>query len=258
MIKRKETVEDLLAKFMDGRSSREEEQQLADYFRETDVPDEWLPYREMFAYFDKGMPDEHLSVQSIRRKPLLHRIWWVVGSAAAVLAVLLLFLPKGNDEANGTIAMQAGTEKLRIVSDSLTKKIKIAPAKLMGKPTPKYNRLMQERLVRRPPKRYFAKASEPIVTTTIPVDTAKTDSVRPPADGILIAQVQKTDTMHDITPHKKVSGTENFTTHVEPTKEDILMAIIREQMKRAEMLQTFERMVMESQLSATDDDNTEL
>ena len=48
-------VERLLARFMAGETSREEEQQLGAFFRQPNVPEKWADYREMFAYFDAGM-----------------------------------------------------------------------------------------------------------------------------------------------------------------------------------------------------------
>lgn len=49
-------IESLLARFMDGTTTVEEEAMLADFFRTaTVVPTEWEDYRAMFAYFDAGM-----------------------------------------------------------------------------------------------------------------------------------------------------------------------------------------------------------
>jgi len=51
----KEKIRRLIEKFMDGRTSTDEEQWLAEYFRTEEVPQEWTDYGEMFAFFDRGM-----------------------------------------------------------------------------------------------------------------------------------------------------------------------------------------------------------
>ena len=49
----------LLDRFLQGDSTLEEEQMLADYFRSAaDLPTEWEDFRTMFRYFDHGM--EHI------------------------------------------------------------------------------------------------------------------------------------------------------------------------------------------------------
>ena len=52
-------IDELLERFMQGETSLDEEQLLADYFRSADnIPPQWEPYRTMFRYFDEGMPLE--------------------------------------------------------------------------------------------------------------------------------------------------------------------------------------------------------
>ena len=52
-------IDELLERFMQGETSLDEEQLLADYFRSADnIPPRWVPYRTMFRYFDEGMPLE--------------------------------------------------------------------------------------------------------------------------------------------------------------------------------------------------------
>ncbi|GAB6982363.1 hypothetical protein [Prevotella dentasini] len=52
------TIQTLLDRFMDGQTTLDEERLLADFFRSSDdIPEEWEDYREMFAYFDRGMDD---------------------------------------------------------------------------------------------------------------------------------------------------------------------------------------------------------
>ena len=50
-------IQQLIDKYMNGQTTVDEEQLIARYFRNaTDVPDSLKPYRDMFAYFDDGMP----------------------------------------------------------------------------------------------------------------------------------------------------------------------------------------------------------
>ena len=54
-------IDELLERFMQGETSLDEEQLLADYFRSADhIPAQWEAYRTMFRYFDEGMPLEPL------------------------------------------------------------------------------------------------------------------------------------------------------------------------------------------------------
>lgn len=48
----------LVEKFLDGKTSLEEEQKLCEFFRESEkLPDELMAYKLMFVYFDEGMTD---------------------------------------------------------------------------------------------------------------------------------------------------------------------------------------------------------
>ncbi len=81
-----ETVARLVERFMAGETSREEESLLADYFRSHNVGAEWLPYKEMFDYFDAGMP----LPKPLRRRPRrAMRTAWTAAAAAAALALLV-------------------------------------------------------------------------------------------------------------------------------------------------------------------------
>ena len=77
----KEYIGPLLDRFMDGATSLEEERLLAAYFRQQEVPTEWVAYREMFAYFDRGMAQEYRPRRRGRRV-------WLAAASVAVLAVL--------------------------------------------------------------------------------------------------------------------------------------------------------------------------
>ena len=87
----------LLDRFLQGDSTLEEEQILADYFRSAaDLPTEWEDFRTMFRYFDQGM--EHIDYAqkgevasgllsaspSVGRRPSR---WWLTAAASLLILV---------------------------------------------------------------------------------------------------------------------------------------------------------------------------
>lgn len=87
-----EYIERLLAKFMDGTSSVEEESILGEYFRTQGGREEWAEYRRMFAYFDSGMtslPPAETTQKAHRRFAFLHPKWIAAAAAVAVLALMV-------------------------------------------------------------------------------------------------------------------------------------------------------------------------
>lgn len=104
-----EKIQMLLNRFMAGETSIDEEQTLAQYFREGDVKAEWADYKAMFNYFDAGMPlddkQQPLTMNGEkrlkRRKKSIRYTLVAALSAAALVALLLTFaLPnrKTSDE----------------------------------------------------------------------------------------------------------------------------------------------------------------
>lgn len=87
-----EYIERLLAKFMDGTSSVEEESILGEYFRTQGGREEWAEYRRMFAYFDSGMTSltpAETTQKAHRRFAFLHPKWIAAAAAVAVLALMV-------------------------------------------------------------------------------------------------------------------------------------------------------------------------
>lgn len=134
---KKNDIQQLLDRFMDGMTTLDEERRLADYFRTDDVPEEWLAYKEMFAYFDAGMPaethaaatesvllKENMRQEKPRCAVLLRR--WVVAAAIAVMAGAGIWVARNADtSAPQQIAAGTGQQEGVIVaeaSDSLTNK----------------------------------------------------------------------------------------------------------------------------------------
>ena len=57
-MKTREEIAILVEKFLDGRTSNQEEQMLYDWFSANDVSEEWQPLKEMFAWYADGMPEK--------------------------------------------------------------------------------------------------------------------------------------------------------------------------------------------------------
>lgn len=114
-------IKKLTERFMAGQTSVEEEETLAEYFRSHDVSDEWKAYKEMFAWFDKGMPlDEK---KPVRRASIRSRIIAFATAAAAIALILTTVLPRvanniGNN--NFTPDAQNFCEITALAEDSIT------------------------------------------------------------------------------------------------------------------------------------------
>lgn len=95
-------IDALLARFMDGQTTVEEEQTLALFFRQRNiVRPEWEPYKQMFAYFDHGMEDDGVNNEASGKKR--HPRWrWIAAVVAVLLAggaiTLWQCLPSANPE----------------------------------------------------------------------------------------------------------------------------------------------------------------
>ncbi len=85
----------LVERFFDGDTSNAEERRLYDFFAREPLPDEWRPYRDMFAYFDGGLSDGLLPPaasaprEAAPARRLLGRRWRRVVQVAAVVAVVV-------------------------------------------------------------------------------------------------------------------------------------------------------------------------
>ena len=85
----KEYIEKLLDKFLDGTSTLEEEDILAQYFRHQEVPREWEEYRLLFQEIDAMKP---VQAEIVEINPENRRKRWMGwGGAAAVVAGILYF-----------------------------------------------------------------------------------------------------------------------------------------------------------------------
>ncbi|MBR1521655.1 MAG: hypothetical protein IJ635_10520 [Bacteroidaceae bacterium] len=172
-------VEQLLARFMDGTSTLEEEAQLAESFRTHEVAGEWKEYKKMFALFDKG------EVEVKQTQPR----WRKYIGMAATMALLVgigsfLWIHQGSPK------RQSLTAKVDTV--------KTSPQQMEEKD----NRVEEEkkdtnnvvkdaeRVIYSTPKVYMAKASAPSITTEPHQDTETAEAELSPEEYVewLIAE----------------------------------------------------------------------
>ena len=113
-------IKDLLDKYMDGTSTLEEEDILADYFRGKDIPLEWEDYRLLFQEIEAMKPQPNTSKRWI---------WWSV-AAAIVAGILYVTVPRQQ-----TIHQQ--TNPLMAQSDTIVQSSEQAPIELAPDTMPK-------------------------------------------------------------------------------------------------------------------------
>ena len=90
MSKEKVDMRQLIARFMDGVSTIDEERQMAEYFRTHEVDAELQPYKQMFALFDSGNVELTTKPLHSRRR----RMWYTLaGMAAGIIIALFIFMP---------------------------------------------------------------------------------------------------------------------------------------------------------------------
>lgn len=172
-------IQQLIDKYMNGQTTVDEEQLIARYFRTaTDVPDSLKPYRDMFAYFDDGMPlgtlpefdgsagqadtrvaHDSSKVVAPRRRSLRMAAWWsgAVAVAAAVALLLIMHRPSAPVQpiasavvVSDTCSTSTGVEaEQNVVTDS----VKLKPQPQRRRPS------VRRRYYIAPPKTYLAHAA---------------------------------------------------------------------------------------------------
>ena len=172
-------IQQLIDKYMNGQTTVDEEQLIARYFRSaTDVPDSLKPYRDMFAYFDEGMPLGTLpefdgsseqaetrvepyssKVVARRRGSLRMAAWFRVATAVAAAVALLLIMHRPSAPVqpiasavvvSDTCSTSTGVEaEQNVVTDS----VKLKPQPQRRRPS------VRRRYYLAPPKTYLAHAA---------------------------------------------------------------------------------------------------
>lgn len=91
-------IEQLIKRFIDGQTTIEEESRIAEYFRTHDVEDEWKAYKDMFAWFDDGMPiQQEAEKHKTRNSKKAKIIAFAMAAAAAIAALIIIATPGNND-----------------------------------------------------------------------------------------------------------------------------------------------------------------
>lgn len=170
-------IKQLIDRYMNGQTTVDEEQLLARYFRSaTDLPDDLQPYRDMFAYFDEGMPlgalpefdgsagqagtrvaPDSSKVVAPRRHSLRMAAWWSGAVAAAVALLLIMYRPSAPVQpiasavvVSDTCSTSTGVEaEQNVVTDS----VKLKPQPQRRRPS------IRRRYYIAPPKTYLAHAA---------------------------------------------------------------------------------------------------
>lgn len=148
---------------MDGLTTVDEERQIARYFRiERNVPDALRPYRDMFAYFDEGMPLGDVpgfdgTPLPPRRRPVRRRMVAVWGGAvvAAAAAIAALFVMPGRDTA--TQPLPPAVAKACVAKDTTEV---VASDSVPAAPVRRDHRIVRRRYDIAPPKTYLARKGE--------------------------------------------------------------------------------------------------
>ncbi|GHT75279.1 hypothetical protein AGMMS50262_10110 [Bacteroidia bacterium] len=84
-------IEKLVERFFDGSTSNEEEQELYRFFSGENIPEQLLPYRPVFAYFETGIKNENWNESKIKTvKSTRKRTLFWVGIAASLLILIVL------------------------------------------------------------------------------------------------------------------------------------------------------------------------
>lgn len=101
-------IRQLLTRFMEGQTTVEEEQEIARWFAaRSEVAPDLEDYRQMFAYFDAGMPEEDVAVTPVAagRSPsvarsIALRVAMIAAACVAVAVVMTLALSPSSPSAD--------------------------------------------------------------------------------------------------------------------------------------------------------------
>lgn len=182
-------IQQLLNRYLDGLTSVEEEDRLADFFRSHDVPEAWQAYKEMFAYFDAGMPigettgmpaagTEKQEETVAKQHPHRHRriaLWTGLSVAAAAALTLVILRPVTSEQSSAVMPATRLAAVTAVSSDTVNQAqrdtVKTVPAArpMRKKPVRRYRDTPAK------PPTYYASVSE---TEEVPVVT--------PADEYMI------------------------------------------------------------------------
>lgn len=99
-MKSRDQIAELVEKFLDGRTTNAEERELYAWFSSAEVPEEWSDLKEMFAWYEEGMPEQTKMKQA--EKPRNKRSMWLalgmVAGIAASVALIITLMPSDIDD----------------------------------------------------------------------------------------------------------------------------------------------------------------
>lgn len=156
-------IEQLIKRFMDGQTTVEEESRIAEYFRTHDVEDEWKAYKDMFAWFDDGMPIQQEAEKHKTKNSKKAKIIAFVMAAAAAIAALIIITTPGN---NGIMPVQKTANVIKpSAADAIETAIKDTLAidsvsKETSRPAHKKAKIRRRVYNVMPPKTYLADAKQ--------------------------------------------------------------------------------------------------
>ncbi len=158
-----DTIRTLLARFMEGDTSQEEERRLARWFKDhPQVAGDLEPYRLMFAYFDEGMPRQ---AATRRRKPWLY----VALAAAASLALAVTMVWPSGQPADAPVAMTRPAVPADTLASPATPAVKADSLPMREETEKAPARYRRHRFTPAPPKvllAYAAPEEEPLRLST--------------------------------------------------------------------------------------------
>ena len=97
----KEYIARLLDRYMDGTSTLDEEDILAQYFRSDNIPEEWACYKEMFQEIEAMKPEAEAELPVVTAESTRGRRRWMIWSVAAAAAVAgLIYLAAPGNKAD--------------------------------------------------------------------------------------------------------------------------------------------------------------
>ena len=110
----KEYIARLLDRYMDGTSTLQEEDILAQYFKGDNIPEEWACYKEMFQEIEAMKPETEADQPVAAEEPTHRRRRWMiwgVAAAAAVAGIIYLAAPgnKADFQPAAPLTAQADT-----------------------------------------------------------------------------------------------------------------------------------------------------
>lgn len=99
-MKSRDQIAELVEKFLDGRTTNAEERELYAWFSTAEVPEEWSDLKEMFAWYEEGMPEQTKMRQA--EKPRSKRSMWLalcsMAGIAASVALVITLMPSDIDD----------------------------------------------------------------------------------------------------------------------------------------------------------------